>query len=511
MGIFGKLLVANRGEIAIRIIRAAREMGISTVAVFSEADRDSLHVRFADEAYCIGPPPSTQSYLAIEKIIDAAIKSGCEAIHPGYGFLAENPAFARSCQEAGLSFIGPPVSGIELMGSKTAARNAAIKCGVAIVPGARFDIEGDEEAFRLAREIGYPVVVKASAGGGGKGMRVVDDEDEMKSALRAARSEAESAFGDPSIYIEKYLEKPRHIEIQVLGDKYGRVIYLGERECSVQRRHQKVIEESPSPLVDSEMRRRMGEAALKICAEVGYYSAGTVEFLVDKDRAFFFLEMNTRLQVEHPVTELVTGVDLAKEMIKIASGDKLSFSQEDIRMTGHAIECRIYAEDPEADFLPSPGKITVLRTPEGPGVRVDGGVYQGYEVPLYYDPLIAKVVTWGRDREEARLRMARALREYVIGGIKTTISFHEAVMLDGEFAAGHIDTGFIERFLAREPGSKVHVASEVVAIAAAVNEFINESKSRGARPAGARSKFAANNPGDAWRLAGRRALLNSRL
>lgn len=510
MGIFGKLLVANRGEIAVRIIRAAREMGISTAAVFSEADRDSLHVRFADEAYCIGPAPSSQSYLAGGKIIDVAIKSGCEAIHPGYGFLAENPAFARSCEEAGLTFIGPPVKAIELMGSKTASRNAAVSCGIEVVPGARTDLTSDEEALRLACEIGYPVVVKASAGGGGKGMRVVGDEAGMASALRAARGEAQSSFGDPSIYIEKYLEMPRHIEIQVLGDKHGKLIYLGERECSVQRRHQKVIEESPSPFVDPEMRRRMGDAALKICSAAGYYSAGTVEFLVTKEKVFYFLEMNTRLQVEHPVTELVTGIDLAKEMIKIAAGEKLSLGQEDIRILGHAIECRIYAEDPQAAFLPSPGKITVLRTPEGPGVRVDGGVYQGYEVPLYYDPLISKIVTWGRDREEARLRMGRALKEYVIGGIKTTIQFHQAVMLDEEFAAGHIDTAFVDRFFAREQSKKAPGASEVAAIAAALNQFINGSGPRSAvqKPG---SKPSANKMGDAWRLAGRRTSMNARL
>jgi len=447
---FRKILIANRGEIAVRLIRACRDLGISPIAVYSEADRQALHVRLADEAYFIGEAPASQSYLVGEKIIDAARKSGAEGIHPGYGFLSEREWFARAAGEAGITFIGPSPESIQMMGDKTNARIAAIKAGAPIVPGTTEPVSDEATAKKIAAEVGYPVMLKAAAGGGGKGMRIVRTDEEIGAAVQMAGAEAQAAFGDPSVYIEKLIERPRHIEIQIAADKFGNVIHLGERECSIQRRHQKVIEECPASFNDPELRARMGAAAVEIARAANYFSVGTIEFLVDADRNFYFLEMNTRLQVEHPVTELVTGVDLVREQIRIAAGEKLSYKQEDIRWTGSSIECRVYAEDPEKTFLPSPGKITRLRTPSGPGVRDDSGVYEGWEVPLFYDPMISKLATWGATRGEAIARMQRALGEYHVGGIRTTIPFFQAVLKDEEFRQGDIDTGYITRFLERQ-------------------------------------------------------------
>lgn len=444
---FKKLLIANRGEIAVRVARACREMGISPVAVYSDADRTSLHVRVADQAVHIGAPPSTESYLVIDKIIAAAKKSGVEAIHPGYGFLSENAEFAEAVERAGLVLIGPPASAMRLMGSKTSARRTAQAAGAPVVPGTVTQLQSIEEAERVAGEVEYPIMLKAAAGGGGKGLRLVRSSAELASAFSLARSEAASSFGDPAVYIEKYIESPRHIEIQLIADRFGNIVYLGERECSLQRRHQKVLEECPSPIVDSDLRRRMGETAVSIARAAGYVNAGTIEFLVDRERNFYFLEMNTRLQVEHPVTELVTGRDLVQEQIRVAAGEKLSFSQDDIAIRGAAIECRIYAEDPENNFLPSPGRITKLVTPEGPGVRYDGGSYEGWEVPIYYDPLVAKLCVWAGTRESAINRLARVLDEYILEGIRTTVPFFRAVVDSEEFRRGEFDTGFIDRFL----------------------------------------------------------------
>jgi acetyl-CoA carboxylase biotin carboxylase subunit len=465
-----KILIANRGEIAVRIIRACRELGIASVAVFSEADREALHVLMADEAFLIGPPPAVESYLSIEKIISAAKASGAEAVHPGYGFLAENAAFAEACEAAGLAFIGPPPQAIRGMGDKTAARRTAIAAGVPVVPGTVEPVGDDAEAARVAGEVGYPVMIKAAMGGGGKGMRLVRSERELRSALRMARSEAGSAFGNASVYIEKYVEEPRHIEIQILSDGRGATIHLGERECSIQRRHQKLIEECPSPLVDESMRRRMGEAACRLAASVGYVSAGTAEFLVDGERNFYFLEMNTRLQVEHPVTEMVTGIDLVKEQIRIASGERLGYGQADVRWNGWAIECRIYAEDPRRNFMPSPGKLTALRSPGGPWVRDDSGVYEGYTVPIYYDPLISKLIVWGPDRAGAISRMSRALGEYRVAGVRTTIPILRRIMDDQDFAAGRLSTHFIDRLPERPEAEERSRAVAVVAAALAAYE-----------------------------------------
>lgn len=447
---FRKILIANRGEIAVRLIRACRDMGISPVAVYSEADRQALHVRLADEAYFIGAAPSAESYLVGERVIDAAKKAGAEGIHPGYGFLSEREWFARAVEEAGITFIGPAPETIELMGDKINAREAATRAGAPIVPGTTDKLTNADEARSVAAEVGYPVMLKAAAGGGGKGMRVVRSAEEMNAAFQMASSEAQSAFGDPAVYVEKFIEKPRHIEIQVAADRHGNVIHLGERECSIQRRHQKVIEECPASFNDPDLRASMGAAAVEIARAANYYSVGTVEFLVDVHKNFYFLEMNTRLQVEHPVTELVTGVDLVREQIRIAAGERLSLRQEDVRWTGSALECRVYAEDPDKNFLPSPGRITRLRTPSGPGVRDDSGVYEGWEVPIYYDPMISKLATWGATRDEAIARMRRALGEYHVGGIRTTIPFFLSVLQDREFCEGDIDTGFIARFLERQ-------------------------------------------------------------
>ena len=445
---FNKILIANRGEIAVRVMRACREMGIRSVAVYSEVDRKALHVRYADEAFPIGPAPAIESYLRIDRIIEAARCSGAEAIHPGYGFLAENPDFARACRDAGVVFIGPTPEAMELMGSKTAARRLVMNAGLPVVPGTDANLATFEEVARVAREISFPVMLKASAGGGGKGLRMVATAEELESAWRNARSEAQNAFNDPSVYLEKWIERPRHVEIQLLGDTHGNLIYLGERECSLQRRHQKLLEECPSPLLDPELRRRMGETAVRIGKLAGYTNAGTAEFLVDKDRNFYFLEMNTRLQVEHPVTELVAGIDLVKEQFRIAAGERLDRRQGDVQLRGAAIEVRIYAEDPARGFFPSPGLITRLAVPSGPGVRSDSGVYEGWRVPLEYDPLLAKLVAWGTDRRQAVARMRRALSEYEVAGPQTNLQFFRQLLAHSEFVEGQLDTGFIDRMLA---------------------------------------------------------------
>ena len=499
---FKKLLIANRGEIAVRIARACREMGISPVAVYSDIDRAALHVRVADQAVRIGPAPSSESYLLIEKIISAAIQTGAEAIHPGYGFLSENADFAEAVERAGLVLVGPPASAMRMMGSKTSARRAAQAAGAPVVPGTASSVISIQEAEAQAEIIGYPVMLKAASGGGGKGMRLVQASHDLASALSLAQNEALSSFGDPSVYIEKYIDRPRHIEIQLIGDRDGKMIYLGERECSLQRRHQKVIEECPSPLVDEDLRRRMGEAAVGIARSAGYHNAGTMEFLVDSEKNFYFLEMNTRLQVEHPVTEMVVGRDLVHLQIRVAAGQKLSFSQDEVTMRGAAIECRIYAEDPSNGFLPSPGRISKLITPSGPGVRDDSGVYTGWDVPVYYDSLLAKLCVWAETREAAIDRLARALGEYTIEGIRTTLPFFRAVVASSEFRAARLDTGFIDRFLNRESGEKECADEEgdsklgdIAAIAALLHARTMPPRGESAAP--------GPTPGSRWKMHGR--------
>jgi acetyl-CoA carboxylase biotin carboxylase subunit len=440
-----KVLIANRGEIAVRIIRACTELGLPTVAVFSEVDRAALHVRYADEAYEIGPAPARDSYLNIDKLIDVAKRSGADAIHPGYGFLSERAEFAAACREAGITFIGPKPEVIETLGDKMSARKTMIANGVPVVPGSTGAVESIEEAQAVAKKVGFPIMIKATAGGGGKGMRVVSRAEELESSLRQAANEAQAAFGDGTVYVEKQLENVRHIEVQILADSHGTVVHLGERECSIQRRHQKLIEESPSPFVDEKLRAKLGDAAIKAARAAGYENAGTAEFLVDRDSNFYFLEVNTRIQVEHPVTELVTGVDLVVEQLRIAAGRRLRYRQDDLTMNGWAIECRVSAEDPYNNFLPSTGRIKMLSEPSGPGVRVDSGIYAGYEVGLYYDPLLAKVIVWGETRGQAILRMRRALSEYKVLGIRTTIPFHYRMMESATFVAGRLDTKFLER------------------------------------------------------------------
>ncbi len=442
---FKKVLIANRGEIAVRIIRACQERGIKTVAVFSDIDRTALHVRYADEAYPVGPAPARDSYLRIDKLIDVARRAGADAVHPGYGFLAENAEFAAACREAGLVFIGPTPESIETMGDKVAARQTVARAGVPLIPGTPRDLR-DEELLAAAAQLGYPVLVKASAGGGGKGMRLVREPADLLPALAAARREALAAFGNESVYLEKAIEGARHVEIQILADTHGNTIYLGERECSIQRRHQKLVEEAPSVAVDADLRARMGAVAVAAAQAVRYVSAGTIEFLLDKEGRFYFLEMNTRLQVEHPVTEMVTGIDIVKEMIAIADGRRLRYRQEDIQIKGWAIECRITAEDPENHFMPCTGTIVALREPTGPGIRVESGLYEGMEVSLFYDPMIAKVIAWGETRAEAILRMRRALSEYRIAGIKTSIPFHIGLMDSPRFQWGQFDTQFLNSY-----------------------------------------------------------------
>ena len=463
---FDKLLIANRGEIALRIIRACHELGIHTVAVYSDADRNAPHVRYADEAYHIGPPPARDSYLRIDRLIDVARRSGAQALHPGYGFLAERAAFAQACQDANLVFVGPPPHAIETMGDKQAARQTVKAAGVPIVPGTEPGLN-DEELITAATHVGFPLLVKAVAGGGGKGMRPVHDPLQLPAALEAARREAAAAFGDGTIYLERMIGEARHIEIQVLADMHGNYIHLGERECSLQRRHQKVIEEAPSFVVDETLRQKMGAVAVAAAQSVDYVNAGTIEFLVDKEKNFYFLEMNTRVQVEHPVTELVTGVDIVQEQLRIARGRKLRYTQADIRMSGWAIECRINAEDPYNNYLPSTGTITTIRLPTGPGVRVDTGVYPGYEVTPYYDSMISKLVCYGETRAEAVLRMRRALEEYRIMGVKTNIPFHQHMMDSHRFLSGQFDTNFVEeRFSMSE--REEHEALEAAILATVV-------------------------------------------
>lgn len=441
-----KILIANRGEIALRIMRSAKEMGIKTVAVFSEADRDALHVRYADEAIFIGPAPAHQSYLVGSKMIDACRLTGATAIHPGYGFLSENPVFAKEVQAAGLTLIGPTPEAMEIMGNKLSAKAAALTYGIPMVPGTDKAISDIEEAKQTAVEIGFPILIKAAAGGGGKGMRIVENVAEFEEQMHLAISEAKSAFGDGSVFIERYVTSPRHIEIQVLGDTHGNIVHLFERDCSIQRRHQKVIEEAPSSVLTPEIRAKMGECAVDVARSVNYVGAGTVEFILDENLDFFFLEMNTRLQVEHPVTEAITGLDLVKEQIKIARGDTLSFKQEDLKINGHSIELRVYAEDPLNNFLPDIGTLTTYKTPKGYGVRVDDGFEQGMEIPIYYDPMIAKLITYGKDRNEAIARMKRAISEYDITGIQTTLPFGKFVMEHPAFVSGAFDTHFVSKY-----------------------------------------------------------------
>ncbi len=443
---FEKILIANRGEIALRIIRACKEMGIKTVAVYSEADLDSLHVRFADEEVCIGPPPSNQSYLDVKRIISAAEVTNCDAIHPGYGFLAENADFAEICESCDLTFIGPSPDSMRKMGDKATAKRLMREAGVPVVPGSEGIVSSLPEAESICEEIGYPVIIKASAGGGGRGMRVVTRKEELKSAYNTARMEAGAAFNNPEVYIEKFVTQPRHIEIQILADRHGNTIHLGERDCTIQRRHQKLVEESPSPALDKETRQKMGEAAINGAIAAGYYNAGTIEFLFDEDGSFYFMEMNTRIQVEHPVTEEVTDVDLIRNQLLIAAGEKMEVSQEDIRFKGHAIECRINAEDPANNFRPAPGQITSFHTPGGHGVRVDTHAYAKYVIPPFYDSMIAKLITYAKDRDYAIMKMKRALDEFIIEGIPTTIPFHRAVIQDKVFKSGIYSTKFIEGF-----------------------------------------------------------------
>ncbi|HEY2014363.1 MAG TPA: acetyl-CoA carboxylase biotin carboxylase subunit [Bryobacteraceae bacterium] len=497
---FRKVLIANRGEIAVRVMRTLREMGVASVAVYSDADRTSLHVRMADEAEHVGPSPSAESYLRIDRILEAAKKHGAEAVHPGYGFLSENADFAAACEDAGLVFIGPSAHSIRMMGSKTAARQTAISAGAPVVPGTDRAVTLDE-ARSFGSAEGYPILLKAVAGGGGKGMRRVDGEGGLESAFRNAASEAERSFRNSEIYVEKLISRPRHIEIQLMGDRQGNMVHLGERECSIQRRHQKVIEECPSPLValHPEMRQAMGEAAIRAARAAGYYNAGTVEFLVDEDRRFYFLEMNTRLQVEHPVTELVTGLDLVRLQVEIAAGEPLPFGQEAVTWRGSAIECRIYAEDPYNDFLPYPGKLTKLDRPLGPGVRLDGCVYNGWTVPMEYDPLLAKLAVWAASRGEAIDRMLRALREYDVGGIRTNIGFFRQILEDQEFREAKLHTGFIEEFFERHTAPQPPPGLAAAAALAAALYTISHSET-GTEP---RSGVSAS----AWLESGRRELL----
>ena len=499
---FKKLLIANRGEIAVRILRACRDLGITGVAVYSDVDRDALHVRMADEAYSIGPAPSRESYLRIDKLMEVARRAGCDALHPGYGFLAENPDLPRACAAAGIAFVGPSAEAMERLGSKTAARELAYGAGVPMVPGVREPIPQLEAARRIADEIGYPVLLKAVAGGGGKGMRLVASAKELAAAWRDAASEALNAFGDARVYIEKYLDRPRHIEMQIFGDSQGNIVYLGERECSVQRRHQKVIEEAPSPFMTAELRRAMGEAAVRLAREAGYTNAGTAEFLVDASRNFYFLEVNTRLQVEHPVTETVTGLDLVEMQLRVAAGERLPITQRDVSLRGHAMECRIYAEDPENHFFPSPGRIISWRPPHGPGIRLDEGVYSGWTVPGDYDPLLAKLIASGASRAEVIKRLDRALEEFEIAGIRTNTALFQKILAAADFQNGAIHTRWLDEQLAslfRVGASEADSAGEKVeikvAMVAAALWYLGQSESRIENP---------QQPVSRWRDDGRR-------
>jgi acetyl-CoA carboxylase, biotin carboxylase subunit len=497
---FKKVLIANRGEIAVRIIRACRELGIDTVAVYSEADRRALHVRYADEAYLLGPAPSRESYLRADKIIDIARKCEADAVHPGYGFLAEREDFAAACADAGITFIGPRPSSIAAMGDKAEARATVIKAGVLVVPGTE-DVGNmsDDELLSKAPQIGFPLLIKATAGGGGKGMREVKSLDEMPGLLQSARREAESAFGDGNVYLEKLLENARHIEIQIMADTQGNVIHLGERECSIQRRHQKLLEEAPSAALDDELREKMGSVAVKAAQAVDYANAGTIEFLLDKDNNFYFLEMNTRLQVEHPVTEMVTGIDIVKEQIRVARGRVLSYAQSDVRFNGHAIECRINAEDPYDNFLPSTGRITHSIMPTGPGVRIDTGVYPGFEITPFYDPMIAKLIVWGETRAQAILRMRRALEEYRIVGVRTNIPFHQTLMDSHRFMGGQYDTRFVEeRFSMETTASGENRANDTEIAAILATLVAHQETERSANIVNRNERDASN-----WKWVGR--------
>jgi acetyl-CoA carboxylase biotin carboxylase subunit len=505
---FKKILIANRGEIAVRVLRACHEMGIAAVVVYSDVDRAALHVRKADEAYPIGAAAASESYLNIDKILEAAARSGADAIHPGYGFLSENARFAQACADAGVKFIGPNAAAMNAMGSKTRARQAMEKAGVPFVPGTSRGVESFAEAENVAAKIGYPVMLKAAAGGGGKGMRLVHAPEQLKSSLDAARSEAERSFGDSEVYIEKAIVNPRHIEMQVLADEHGHTVYLGERECSLQRRHQKVLEEAPSPIVDPDTRRRMGEVAVRVAQAANYTNAGTVEFLVDERKNFYFLEMNTRLQVEHPVTELITGLDLVHLQIRIAAGEKLPFTQDDVSIRGHAIECRIYAEDPDNNYFPSPGKISLLQEPSGPGIRVDTGMNEGWNVPVDYDPLLAKLIGYGGDRDQAMARLARALDEYFVGGIKTNISLFRRILRDADFRAAKLDTGFLDRMLMRSEKRPVDSrTAEVAAIAAGMFAALATKSAGAGNEDVVDGSSAANRTDSKWKDASHREAL----
>ncbi|MBK7682731.1 MAG: acetyl-CoA carboxylase biotin carboxylase subunit [Bacteroidetes bacterium] len=493
---FTKILIANRGEIALRIMRTAREMGIKTVAVYSDADRESLQLRYADEAVCIGPAPSSQSYLIIDKIIDAALKTGAQAIHPGYGFLSENASFARAVKAAGLILIGPSPEAMDLMGNKLTAKAAAKEYNIPMVPGTDYALTDIKAAKKVAKEVGFPILIKAAAGGGGKGMRIVEEESQFEEMLNRAVGEAQSAFGDSAVFIERYVGSPRHIEVQVLGDQHGNIVYLFERECSVQRRHQKVVEEAPSSLLTPELRKKMGECAVLVAKACNYTGAGTVEFLMDEKVNFYFLEMNTRLQVEHPVTEMITGVDLVKEQILIAEGKPLSFKQEDLKINGHAMEVRVYAEDPLNDFLPDIGKLVRYVRPQGPGVRVDDGFEEGMDIPIYYDPMIAKLITWGENREQSIQRMIRAIDEYIIVGCETTLPFGKFVMQHEAFVSGNFDTHFVKHFFTPEKLTATINESEAEAAAVVAYFLQNEGNNSTQIAVDATNKRM----GSAWRL-----------
>ncbi|WP_050435999.1 acetyl-CoA carboxylase biotin carboxylase subunit [Chondromyces crocatus] len=493
-----KVLIANRGEIAVRILRTLHEMGIQAVAVYSEADRGSLHVRLADEAYLIGPALASESYLRIDKILDVARRAGCDAIHPGYGFLSENRDFAAACEAAGIIFIGPPASAMSAMGSKTAARAKMMAAGVPVTPGG--DANSPEEALATAARLGYPVMLKAAFGGGGKGMRLVERAEDLPAAFERAQSEAARAFGNATVYLEKAIVRPRHVEIQVLGDRHGNMVHLFERDCSIQRRHQKVVEETPCPAADDELIRRMGEVAVRGALAVGYFSAGTFEFLLGEDGSFYFLEMNTRLQVEHPITEWITGVDLVAEMVRVAAGEPLSVRQETLVRRGASIECRIYAEDPSSGFLPSPGKLEALRPPSGPWVRDDSGFYEGSEVPSHYDPLVSKLSVWAPDRRAAIARMQRALSEYVVTGIRTNLAFHQNLMAHPEFQAGRYHTGFIQEHTAALCGFAGVPTEDEAHLAAALAVAVSRAERRTAREVSIPDHGASLSP---WVQAGR--------
>ena len=494
---FDKILIANRGEIALRIIRACKELAIKSVAVFSEADKEALHTKYADEAYCIGPPKPSESYLDIQKIVDTAKNSGSEAIHPGYGFLAQIPEFAQQCESAGIAFIGPTSQTLRLMGSKITARKTMKKAGIPVIPGSAGTIKTRDEVEALAKQIGYPILIKAVYGGGGKGLRIVKNIKEIRQAMELAKLEAEASFGNAQIYVEKLLERPRHIEFQVLADKHGNVIHLGERECSIQRRHQKLIEETPSPMMNEEKRKVMGRRAVDAAKAVNYVSAGTVEFLVDKKGDFYFLEMNTRLQVEHLVTEMVTGVDIVKEQVHIAAGEKLSYRQSDISLDGHALNCRINAEDPARDFTPSPGNVTNFHLPGGPGVRVDTALYIGCDISLFYDSLIAKIAVWGRSRKEAILRMKNALQEFSIDQIETTAAFLRRILMDEDYLQGRLHTCFVDERISSFEFQSRDALEDMAVLLAALASYLNRDRTTAVIPSRSQKQVSL------WKAAGR--------